>query len=95
MKLCQKFSFMVTVLPAKYDCNNTRVSKDISIYVIFGHFSVLVFKMYHCRKKNWTHIKFCSSIIKLSKNIQHLLLTKNSHEITFHYSWDHTNRDLS
>ena len=46
--------------------------------------------MYHCPKKNWTLIKFCFSINKISKNIKHLFLTKNSRGITFHHNWDHT-----
>ena len=29
---------MATFLPAKYGCNSMRGTKDISIYVSFGHF---------------------------------------------------------
>ena len=51
MKLCQNFSFMATFLPAKYDCNSTRGSKDITIYVIFGHFLFWFVECTTVRKK--------------------------------------------
>ena len=66
MKLCQNFSFMATFLRAKYDRNSTGGSKDINTYAIFGHFFVLVCKMYHCPKKNG-HKNFVPLSISFSK----------------------------
>ena len=72
---------MATFLPVKYGCNSIPGSKDISIYVSFGHFLFWSEKCTTVRKKAG-HIKFCFPINKLSKNIWHLLLTKTSHGFT-------------
>ena len=42
---------MATFLPAKYDFNSTRGSKDITIYVIFGHFLFWFVECTTVRKK--------------------------------------------
>ena len=46
---------MAAFLPAKYGCNSIRGSKDISIYVSFGHFLFLPVKCTTVRKNMDTY----------------------------------------
>ena len=74
---------MATFLPALYDCNSTRGSKDISIYLIFGHF---LFWSIKCTivQKNIGHIQ---NFVLLSINLQkYITLASNEKFARRHFS---------
>ena len=56
---------MATFLPAKFACNSIRGSRDISIYVSFGHFLFWSAKCTTVRKKKLDTYK----ILLLNKNL--------------------------